>query len=365
MPAFMLANSQAVPSPALLFGLEAIRSNLQHLLALAGSPDRLRPHMKTHKTKEITRLYLDHGITRHKCATLMEAKVLAECGAPDVLVAYPVVGPNVRLICGLAKQFSSTRFSVLVEHAAAVEALNTEARHQRTELGLYLDVNVGQDRTGLSAEAAVELANQLPSSPVNLRGLHLYDGHNVAVEQHQREEIVRQTLARGLALRERLGRRNLELVFGGTPGFLAYSQQIHEPDITMSPGTCILHDIGYARKYPELGFQPAAAVLTRCVSRPGPRRATFDVGTKAICSDPPAGQRCVLLGLENAQAVLHNEEHLVLEGDEAATWERGQATYAMPAHICPTVAMYDTALVVERGVIAARWAIAARGRLYE
>src|SRR4029079_10713145 len=142
-----------------------------------------------------------------------------------------------------------------------------------------------------------------------------------------------------------------------------YSQVIREPNVTLSPGTCILHDVGYGQKYPELGFEPAAAVLTRCISRPGPQLVTFDVGTKAICSDPPAGQRCLLLGLEKAKAVLHNEEHLVLESADAQMWTHGAVTYAMPMHICPTVALYDFAHVVSGKKVVARYEIAARGRL--
>ena len=43
---------------------------------------------------EIIRLELQAGITKQKCATLAEAEMIAECGATDVLLAYPIVGPN-------------------------------------------------------------------------------------------------------------------------------------------------------------------------------------------------------------------------------------------------------------------------------
>ena len=68
------------------------------MIDIAGGPQRLRPHVKTHKTREIARLELDAGITRHKCATIAEAEMLASCGVPDVLLAYNLVGPN----CGRA-----------------------------------------------------------------------------------------------------------------------------------------------------------------------------------------------------------------------------------------------------------------------
>jgi len=48
----------------------------------------LRTHVKTHKLSEVTRLQLDLGITRFKCATIPEAEMAANSGAPDVRCGY-------------------------------------------------------------------------------------------------------------------------------------------------------------------------------------------------------------------------------------------------------------------------------------
>ncbi len=65
------------------------------MIALAGGVDRLRPHMKTSKIPEVVRMHLDQGITRYKVATIAEAEMAAAAGAPDVLLAYQPVGPNI------------------------------------------------------------------------------------------------------------------------------------------------------------------------------------------------------------------------------------------------------------------------------
>src|SRR5258707_1077751 len=93
-PAYAIADTSSIFSPALLFYKDLIRHNLALCLEMAGGPARLRPHVKTHKTREIVRLELGAGIRKHKCATLAEAEMIAGCGAPDVLLAYPLVGPN-------------------------------------------------------------------------------------------------------------------------------------------------------------------------------------------------------------------------------------------------------------------------------
>ncbi|MCA9111689.1 MAG: hypothetical protein KDA52_17175, partial [Planctomycetaceae bacterium] len=67
-----------VPSPALVVFHDLVEHNIQVMLDIAGSADRLRPHCKTHKMPAVTRMQLEKGIARHKCATFAEAEMLAE-----------------------------------------------------------------------------------------------------------------------------------------------------------------------------------------------------------------------------------------------------------------------------------------------
>src|SRR5262249_58734095 len=99
------------------------------------------------------------------------------------------------------------------------------------------------------------------------------------------------------------------------------------------------------------GFRPAALVITRVVSKPLPNRLTLDLGHKAIAADPPAGKRAVLLNLAEYTPVLQNEEHFAIDTPEAARWKIGDVVYAVPTHVCPTVALHRRGDVVggERG----------------
>ena len=129
-PLYAIADTSTIFSPALVFYKDLIRRNIAHAVEMAGEPDRLRPHVKTHKTREIVRMELDAGITKHKCATLAEAEMLAGCGVPDVLLAYHLVGPN----CGrLARLVADVSRLPLLRHwptiPPAVEALS--AAHGR------------------------------------------------------------------------------------------------------------------------------------------------------------------------------------------------------------------------------------------
>lgn len=367
-PAYVLRDTGSVFSPALLFYKDIIRENIANGVALAGGPERLRPHVKTHKTREVVQLELAAGITKHKCATLAEAEMLARCGVHDVLLAYPMVGPNCGRLARLVQTYPACRFAVLGDHPEALKALSEALTSAGQTVDVLLDVDVGQHRTGVApgeeAAALYKLLAQLPG--IRPGGLHVYDGHNHQEDPRERAAAVESLLGPVLKLRSALVEAGLlvpRLVCGGTPTFPVFAR-MDLPGLELSPGTCFLNDHGYGTKFADLnGFTPAALLLTRVISKPTPTRLTLDLGYKAVASDPPAGKRCTLLDVPDAQAVIHNEEHLVIETPAAGRYRPGDVIYAMPTHICPTCALHREAYVVEDGVVTGRWQIVARDRV--
>jgi D-serine deaminase-like pyridoxal phosphate-dependent protein len=367
-PVYTIHDTAGIFSPALLFYKDLIRRNIQQALAMAGRPDRLRPHAKTHKSREIIRMELEAGITKHKCATPAEAEMLAGCGVRDVLLAYPPVGPNCGRVARLARLYPECRFAVLADHPAAARALSDAMAVAGQTVDVLLDLNVGQHRTGIApGEEALALYEQIGRLP-GLRpgGLHVYDGHNNQESLVERQQSVRKLIQPVLRFCDALKMRGLPLprvVAGGTPTFPVFAA-MDWPGLECSPGTFVLHDHGYGTRFADLsGFVPAALVLTRVVSRPTATRVTFDLGTKAVASDPPAGKRCALLGLARYEAVAHNEEHLVIETPDADRFAPGDVAYAVPTHICPTCALHRQAVVVEDGRVTETWDIIARDRV--
>jgi D-serine deaminase-like pyridoxal phosphate-dependent protein len=365
---YAIEDTADVYSPALLFYKDLIRRNIAHAVEMAGSPARLRPHVKTHKTRELVHLELEAGITRHKCATLAEAEMLAGCGAPDVLIAYNLVGPNCGRLARLLRAYPDCRFSTLADHPAGVEALSRALAAEGQSVEVLLDVDVGQHRTGIAPGAeAVALYEQIARSP-GLRpgGLHVYDGHNHQESFVERQSAALTQLEPVLKLREALERKGLptpRLVAGGTPTFPVFAK-LDLPGLECAPGTCFLHDHGYGSRFADMaGFTPAALLLTRVISRPTPTRLTLDLGYKAVASDPPAGKRCVLFDVPDYEPILQNEEHFVVETPAAGRFNPGDEVFAVPTHVCPTVALHKQAYVVEGGKVCERWDIVARDRV--
>jgi D-serine deaminase-like pyridoxal phosphate-dependent protein len=365
-PRHHIEDTSRIFSPGLVIFADIVRENVAAMIAIAGSPERLRPHCKTHKMREIVELELDLGITRHKCATFAEAEMLAEAGVTDVFLAYNLVGPNIARAVRFLERYPGVSLMVTADHPAPVAALGEAMSDAGNRVGVVLDVDTGLGRTGVApGPDAVSLYATIATTPgLEPAGLHHYDGHNHQSDLEERTRAVRACWDATTRLRDALEGEGLpvpRIVAGGTGSFPVYAA-IDDPAIELSPGTCVLHDAGYDRLFRDMHFTPAAMLLTRVVSRPARNRATFDLGSKACASDPPAGHRLHFPDYPDAREVLQNEEHLVLESEAMDALHPGDEALAVPIHICPTSALHKQAFVVRDGRLAERWDVAARDR---
>src|SRR5262245_28385320 len=221
-PIYRLTDPSNVFSPSLLFYKDLIHRNIARAVEIAGDPSRLRPHVKTHKTREIAKMQIAAGIIKHKCATVAEAEMLASCGAADVLIAYPMVGPNCGRVAALAGNYPHTRFGVTVDHPLPLRALSDAVEAAGRTVDAYLDVDCGMHRTGIAAgEAAFALYRQLADLPgLKPAGFHVYDGHNHQESIDERTLAVTELLGPVVKLRTDLEKAGVPvplLVMGGTP----------------------------------------------------------------------------------------------------------------------------------------------------
>ncbi len=363
---FRVKETDALLSPSLLVDRGVLTDNLSAMIAIANGPGRLRPHVKTHKMPAIVRLAESMGIRKHKCATIAEAEMVARAGATDVLLAYPIVGPNIERLARLVRHFPATTFRTLVDDAGAAQALSDGLNGLERPVPVLVDLDVGMGRTGIEpgnrAVALYELIDRLENLAPD--GISAYDGHIHDRNPAERTAAAAPGIEATLRFRDRLLAKGLpvpRLVMGGTPTFPIHAA-LDEPGVECSPGTCTLHDVSYATCYPDLPFTPAAGVLTRVISRPRAGRICLDVGHKAVAADP-VGARVVIPEIPDAIIGNQSEEHLVVDTAEADHFPPGTPFIAFPVHICPTCALHRRAYVVEKGVPVDEWEVAARDRV--
>ena len=364
MPWHQVENLNEIPSPSLLIFPDRIEANIKKMIEIAGNADQLRPHVKTHKMPEIVKLQLKHGINKFKCATLSETEMVARCGAPDILLAIQPVGPNIERFFRLKKEFKNIKISCIADNEEVIIQLSDMARKTGLETHVWLDINNGMNRTGVTpGEKASRLYERIMDSPMLVaEGLHVYDGHIHEPDLTLRKKICEDSFLSVINLIEELkteGISPVKVIAGGTPTFPIHTLR---KNVETSPGTTLLWDWGYSSSFSDMDFLHAAVLLTRIISKPGIDLLCLDLGHKAVASEMPQ-PRIKLLGIDKYTIVNHNEEHMVIRTPLADKYKPGDALYALPWHICPTVDRHDTVYVINDHKVTGQWNVVARTRM--
>jgi len=353
---YLLRNADGILTPSLLIYPDLVDANIRATLRLMnGDADRWRPHIKTAKLAFVIRQMIAQGVRAFKCATTLELLTACEAGADDVLLAFPVTGANARRTVDLSRQFPKTRVSVLVE---SEEQLRSWAG---TAIGIFIDVNPGMNRTGISQERTADISTLARRAGGSFRGLHYYDGHvatsEVAHVGYDRLiEIVHELSTAGLAPEE--------VITSGTP---AASAALNHRGLSagpfrhrISPGTVVYNDLSSLAQLPGVGYAAAVVVLTTVVSHPAPNLFTCDAGHKSVSVDAGV-PNCQIVGHPDWKPLKPSEEHLPVESPNGKIPAIGTQLYLIPRHVCPTVNNFDEALLVVDGEIHSVERVTARG----
>ena len=113
---YEIKNIADVDSPSLAIYVDRVKQNIETLVESIDDVTRLRPHIKTHKSKEVSIMMLDAGIQKFKCATIAEAEMLADASAKDILLAYQPVGPKAARLATLAKKYPDVTWGCLIDN---------------------------------------------------------------------------------------------------------------------------------------------------------------------------------------------------------------------------------------------------------
>jgi D-serine deaminase-like pyridoxal phosphate-dependent protein len=364
---FRAAEFDRIVTPALLIDRERVMHNLATTIRLLeGDPNRWRPHVKTAKLWYTMHMLVEAGVLHFKCATGLELRTACEAGARDVLVAFPVIGANATRIQEISHQHPGAAISVLAETRGQIE------QWRDADIGVFIDVNPGMNRTGIPqdrAEEIVALCRAAIEAKIAFRGLHYYDGHLSKFDLPERTAQAHRGYDRLMEIVVELAQAGIEtpeVITAGTPAFpcsLTYTpfsagSFVHR----VSPGTVVYCDTtSLTQLSPEYGYTPAAAVMTRVVSRPAPDIITCDAGHKTVSADAGV-PTCVVLGHPELEPMTPSEEHLPMKVTSGAGPAIGDSLFLIPRHVCPTVNNFDEAVIVQSGYALRVEAVSARGR---
>jgi D-serine deaminase-like pyridoxal phosphate-dependent protein len=360
---YTIENVDELDSPALVVYPARVEHNIDLLKTMTDDISRLRPHVKTHKSGEVTRMMLQAGISKFKCATIAEAEMLGQSQAPDVLLAYQPTLAKLRRLIQLIKTYPQTRFSCLVDNEYTTVQISEEAVSLGIVIPVYIDLNVGMNRTGIVTSKAMELYQKINElKGISIAGLHAYDGHIHDADYALREQKAITAIKPVFDL-------TASIVAAGYPAPVIIGSSsptlpilANYQDMECSPGTFVYWDRGYQEAFVEQPFLPAALVIGRVISLPDDGKICIDIGHKAVSSENNISKRIHFLNAPELVFTGHSEEHLVAEAGIGHTYKIGDVLYGLPHHICPTVALYERVKVVEKQFVTSEWMTAARDR---
>ena len=366
------ADPSAVETPALAVDLDVVERNIREMAEHARRCGvALRPHAKTHKSREIAALQLEAGAIGLTFAKLGEVEALLSDALTDVLVAFPIVGEaKLARLLALAER---VRLTISLDHPDVAAQIGRAAATVGQKVGILVEVDTGGRRCGvLPGEPAVELARQVAATPgLELRGIMTHEGQAYAAADADDLRAVShaagQTMVDTAEAIQAAGLPCDTVSVGSTPSARQIAEVAGVTEIR--PGTYVFNDANMVRLGVAGVEDCAARVLATVIARPAADRAVIDAGTKAVAADrhmlrvPQEGFGLVVdhPGWTFARA---SEEHGVLVRRDAAPADLrvGQRLQIIPDHICPAVNLYDELTAHRSGRLVGTWPIAARGK---
>lgn len=138
-------------TPALLLDKSVMLRNLDGMISLAKRHGvTLRPHLKTCKSAQIAKLFIERGITCAAVSTLAEAEYFIKAGMLDLQYAVCVSPNKFDHIARLNK--SDAKVSVITDSLVVAEHLVEYANRTNTVFYIWIEIDCGGERTGVPVD---------------------------------------------------------------------------------------------------------------------------------------------------------------------------------------------------------------------
>jgi D-serine deaminase-like pyridoxal phosphate-dependent protein len=360
----------SIATPALVIDLDVMERNLEAMAVFARSHGvRLRPHAKMHKSAAIAKAQIAAGAVGVCVQKLSEAEVLADAGVADIYISNEVIdAAKLSRVAALATRIT---LAIAVDSMLGVDRLAEACTAAGSAPNVFVEIDVGQGRCGVSPGAAGALAHHVVSRGLRFAGLQAYQGG----AQHIRDAAEREAAVRRAATLVRAAQTSISsagipcpLVTGGGTGTFAFeatSGVLGELQV----GSYLFMDgeyagIDHAEHAPR--FEHALFVKSQVMSRSA-SHVVVDAGIKAYAIDSglPRVWGCEL------EMMNYGDEHGVLKpsgsGSAVDLPQLGETLWLVPGHCDPTVNLHDGYVAVrgglEHGVVEALWPVDTRGCL--
>ncbi len=372
IPAAIGMDESEIQTPCLILDLDALERNIKKMGDYAKAHGmRHRVHGKMHKSVDVAKLQEQlGGAVGVCCQKVSEAEVFARGGIKDILVSNQVRDPaKIDRLARLPKL--GARTIVCVDDVDNVADLSAAAAKHGTELEVFVEIDCGAGRCGVTTSLAViEIAKAVEAAPnLKFTGIQAYQG---AMQHLDTYEARKEKLDTAIAMVKdavdglKVEGIDCELVSGGGTGsyyFESNSGVYNE----LQCGSYAFMDADYGRILDKDGqridqgeWENALFILTSVMSHAKADKAICDAGLKAQSVDSGLP---FIFGRDDVEYLKCSDEHGVI-GDPDGVLKVNDKLRLVPGHCDPTCNVHDWYVGVRDGKVEALWPVSARGKAY-
>ena len=388
----MLAEAQSQPdsiaiselsTPCLLVDRDKMRRNIKRLSDhIGGLGGTIRPHVKTHKSIDVTREVIAGGnVGGITVSTLKEAAYFYDAGITDIFYAVGIAPNKFAAAADLIKRGCDLKITLdsvdMAEHlgAYAAQQLSTTPDFSFPVL-IELDTDGHRSGTNPESDELLQIGRVLSDSAgCELRGVMTHAGESYACDTPESQlAIARQERDLTVRAAERLRAAGMAcpvVSVGSTPTAFAIDDlsgvtEVRAGvytffDLVMAGiGVCDVDDIAVSVLVSVTGYQKEKGWV---ITDGGWMAMSRDRGTEKQAVDYGYGLVTDAAGapLEDFLVSGANQEHgIVSRRDSTQSIDYGSLPLGsllrvLPNHACATAAQYDTLNIVDGAEVIARW----------
>jgi D-serine deaminase-like pyridoxal phosphate-dependent protein len=341
-----------VETPALVVDESALRRNVTAMASIARSSSvALRPHVKTHKSAEIGRIQLDEGAIGLSCATVAELHAFSRLGFDELLLTSPVA--DRRKLERLAEIMRTKKISMVVDHVDQVRALSDIVDGEVLTPRILIDVDVGQNRTGIcNVDQLLAVVSEITKAPdLEFAGIQAFAGQiqhiKDADERGRAARIVSARINDLLSALHDAG-HDVDIVTGSGTGAAEFDRSGPYGELQVGSYVFMDADYGLVQRGDGIGlnFEPSLFILATvtCVNRLN--EFTIDAGVKALAFNGPSPS-LILGASEGATYRFAGDEHgIVVLPSGGRMPKLGDRVLVLTTHCDPTVNLHSRYTVI-------------------
>jgi 3-hydroxy-D-aspartate aldolase len=357
IPAMPGMDAADIQTPCLVLDLDALERNIKKMGDYAKDHGmRHRVHGKMHKSVEVAKLQERLGGAIGGCyQKVSEAEVFARGGIKDILVSNQVRDPQkIDRLARLPKY--GCRTIVCVDDLNNVADLSAAAKKHGTELEVFVEIDCGAGRCGVSTTQDVVAIARAVDAADNLKfsGIQAYQGAMQHMDKYE-DRKAKLDIAIDMVKDAVQGLKSVglepELVSGGGTGSY-YFESTSGVYNELQCGSYAFMDADYGRILDKDGkridqgeWENAMFILTQVMSHTKADKAICDAGLKAQSIDSGLP---VVYGRTDVKYIKCSDEHGVIEDPNGAL-KIGEKLKLVPGHCDPTANVHDWYVGVRGG----------------